>query len=55
MSQADVAQCMGISQSRVAKIESGFNISLNILRRYAKATCSNLVSDFAAPVNERRA
>ena len=54
MSQADVARCMGISQPRVAKIESGSNISLDILRRYAKATGSDLVIDFAVPVNERR-
>jgi len=55
MSQADVAQRMGISQLRVAKIECGTNISLDILRRYAKATGSNLVIDFAVPDNERRA
>ncbi len=55
MSQADVARRMGISQPRVAKIESGSNISLDILRRYAKATGSALVIDFATPANERRA
>ncbi|NCC04662.1 MAG: XRE family transcriptional regulator [Proteobacteria bacterium] len=54
MSQADVARRMGISQPRVAKIESGSNISLDILRRYARATGSDLVIDFAVPVNERR-
>ncbi len=47
MSQADVARSMGISQPRVAKIESGSNISLDILRRYARATGSELVIDFA--------
>jgi transcriptional regulator with XRE-family HTH domain len=40
MSPADVARRMGISQPRVAKIKSGSNISLDILRRYAKATGS---------------
>ena len=55
MSQADVARSMGISQPRVAKIESGSNISLDILRRYAKATGSVLLIDFAVPVKERRA
>jgi len=55
LSQADVARRMGISQPRVAKIESGSNISLDILRRYAKATNSALVIDFALPPNERRA
>jgi len=54
MSQSDVARRMGISQPRVAKIESGSNISLDILRRYAKATGSNLVIDFTVPVDERR-
>ena len=47
MSQADVARSMGISQPRVAKIESGSNISLDILRRYARATGSELVIDLA--------
>lgn len=54
MSQADVARRMGISQPRVAKIESGSNISLDILRRYAKATGSALVIDFELPANEKR-
>jgi hypothetical protein len=40
---------MGISQNRVAKIESGSNISLGILRRYAKSKGSFLVIDFALP------
>jgi DNA-binding XRE family transcriptional regulator len=55
LSQADVARRMGISQPRVAKIESGSNISLDILRRYAKATNSALVIDFALLPNVRRA
>lgn len=55
MSQADVARRMGISQPRVARIESGSNISLDILRRYAKATGTDLVIDFAMPVNDLRA
>lgn len=55
MSQADVARRMGISQPRVARIESGSNISMDILRRYAKATGSALVIDFAVPANERQA
>ncbi|NCC04660.1 MAG: XRE family transcriptional regulator [Proteobacteria bacterium] len=52
MSQTDVAQRMGISQPRVAKIESGSNISLDILRRYANATGSALVIDFVLPTKE---
>jgi DNA-binding XRE family transcriptional regulator len=55
MSQADVARRMGISQPRVARIESGSKISMDILRRYAKATGSALVIDFAVPVKERQA
>lgn len=55
MSQADVARCMGISQPRVARIESGSNISMDILRRYAKATGSALVIDFAVVAKERQA
>lgn len=55
MSQADVARAMGVSQPRVAKIESGSNISLDILRRYAKATGSNLVIEFARCSDEQRA
>lgn len=45
---------MGISQTRVAKIISSSNISLDIFRRYAKATSTDLVIDFAVPTNERR-
>ena len=55
MSQADVARRMGISQPRVARIESGSNISMDILRRYAEATGSALVIDFAVPVKEWQA
>ena len=54
MSQADVARRMGISQPRVARIERGSNISVDILRRYAKTTGSALVIDFAVPANERQ-
>lgn len=38
MTQADVAKAMGVNQPRVAHIESGKNVSLETLRRYAKAT-----------------
>jgi transcriptional regulator with XRE-family HTH domain len=53
LSQAEVATRMGVSQPRVAKIESGSNISLDILKRYAKATGSALVIDFAVSKNEQ--
>lgn len=55
MSQADVARAMGVSQPRVAKIESGSNISLDILRRYATATGSNLVIELTQRSEEQRA
>jgi len=42
MSQADVAAAMGVSQPRVARIESGKNVSIETLKRYAKATGSKL-------------
>ncbi len=42
MTQADVAKAMGVSQPRVARIESGKNVSLETLRRYAKATGGKL-------------
>ncbi|MGE4194636.1 MAG: helix-turn-helix domain-containing protein [Pseudodesulfovibrio sp.] len=32
LSQAEVARRMGVSQPRIAKIESGTNVSLNILK-----------------------
>lgn len=48
LTQADVAQRMGISQPRVARIESGSNVSLDILKRYAAATGSKLMVDFRA-------
>lgn len=53
LSQAEVATRMGVSQPRVAKIESGSNISLDILKRYAKATGSALIIDFAVSKNEQ--
>jgi len=48
LTQAQVAERMGISQPRVARIESGSNVSLDILRRYAAATGSKLTLDFQA-------
>lgn len=38
MTQAGVAKAMGLSPPREARIESGKNVSLETLRRYAKAT-----------------
>lgn len=37
MTQAQVAEAMGVSQPAVARIESGRNLSMNTLRRYAHA------------------
>ena len=48
MTQAEVAQAMGVSQPAIARIESGKSISLKTLRRYAKATGSKLKIELAA-------
>lgn len=37
MTQVDVAQRMGVSQPVVARLESGKNVSVKSLRRYARA------------------
>lgn len=48
LTQQDVAQRMGISQSAVAKIESGWNLNVKTLRRYAAATGTKLRLSFEA-------
>jgi len=50
MTQAQLAEQMGISQPAVAKIESGRNVSLRTLQRYAAATRHTL-RILMAPVN----
>lgn len=42
MTQEDVAEKMQVSQARIAKIESGTNVSIASLRRYAQATGTTL-------------
>ena len=42
MTQEDVAAKMNVSQARIAKIESGTNISVDALKRYAEATGTTL-------------
>ena len=42
MTQAEVAEKMQTSQSRVAKIEGGANVSIDALKRYAAATGAKL-------------
>lgn len=42
MTQEDVAAKMQVSQARIAKIESGSNISVDALKHYAKATGTTL-------------
>ena len=37
LTQVDVAQRMGVSQPVVARLESGKNVSVKSLRRYARA------------------
>lgn len=38
MTQAQVAEKMDVTQSRVAKMEGGINVSVEALKRYAEAT-----------------
>ena len=42
MTQADVAEKMQVTQSRVAKMEGGINVSVDALKRYAEATGTTL-------------
>jgi len=42
MTQADVAKRMNVTQSRIAKMESGINVSIDALKRYAEATGTKL-------------
>ena len=42
MTQADVAERMQVSQARIAKLESGTNVSITSLKRYAEATGTKL-------------
>ena len=42
LSQAEVAKRMNTTQSAIARLEGGANPSINMLRRYAKATGTRL-------------
>ncbi len=42
MTQADVAAKMEVTQSRIAKMEGGINVSVEALKRYAEATGTTL-------------
>lgn len=42
MTQAKVAERMQVSQARIARIESGVNVSIASLKRYAEATGTTL-------------
>ncbi|WP_187430953.1 hypothetical protein ROLI_033420 [Roseobacter fucihabitans] len=42
MTQADVAEKMKVTQSRIAKMEGGINVSVDALKRYAEATGTTL-------------
>lgn len=42
MTQAQVAERMQVTQSRVAKMEGGINVSVEALQRYAEATGTTL-------------
>lgn len=42
MTQAQVAEKMQVTQSRIAKMEGGINVSVDALKRYAAATGTKL-------------
>ncbi|KPA99938.1 helix-turn-helix domain-containing protein [Ahrensia marina] len=42
MTQAEVAAKMEVTQSRIAKMEGGINVSVDALKRYAEATGTTL-------------
>lgn len=42
LTQAQVAEKMDVSQARIAKLESGVNVSISSLNRYAAATGTRL-------------
>ncbi|MEM1009744.1 MAG: helix-turn-helix transcriptional regulator [Myxococcota bacterium] len=46
MTQAEVAEKMETSQSRVARLEGGANASIDALKRYAEATGTKLCISF---------
>ena len=46
LTQAQLAQRMGVSQPAIAKLESGKSVSLNTLKRYAQATGTRLKVEF---------
>lgn len=46
LTQAQVAERMETSQSRVARLEGGANASIDALKRYARATGTKLTISF---------
>lgn len=46
LTQAQLAERMGVSQPAIAKLESGKSVSLNTLKRYAQATGTRLKVEF---------
>ena len=46
LTQAELAERMGVSQPAIAKLESGKSVSLNTLKRYAQATGTRLKVEF---------
>ncbi len=46
LTQAQLAERMGVSQPAIAKLESGKSVSLNTLKRYAQATGTKLKVEF---------
>ena len=48
LTQAQVAERMGVKQPVVARIEGGSNVSFNTLKRYAHATGCKVKVEFVA-------
>lgn len=56
LTQAQVAERMGVKQPVVAKLEGGkSNVSIGTLRRYAKATGCTVKVEFVSTEGEARA
>lgn len=55
ITQAELAMRLGVSQPAVAKIESGRNVGIKTLKRYAKAMGYSLTFDLELMPKERNA
>ena len=55
ITQAELSMRLGVSQPAVAKIESGRNVGIKTLKRYAKAMGYSLTFDLQLMPKERNA